>query len=76
MTNTTSNRPTHKLYAVTKSKTPGGKGFWQEVGAVWPHEDGKGFNLKMDFMPLIGQELVIRELSTDRTEEARAAIGA
>ena len=54
-------RPALKLYAVTKPKSGDGKGFWQEIGAAWAHEDGKGFSLKMDFMPIAGQELVLRE---------------
>jgi hypothetical protein len=41
------NRPTHRIYAVTK-KDGGDKGRWTEIGAAWPHADGKGFNLKLE----------------------------
>ena len=58
MRNNNSNRPTHRAYAVTKQ---GDKSFWREIGAVWQHEDGKGFNLKLDLLPLNGAEIVIRE---------------
>ena len=54
----TPNRPTHRVYAVRKA---GGKGHWSEIGAAWAHQDGKGFNVKLDYLPLNGAEIVIRE---------------
>lgn len=42
---TTNARPTHSIYAVTKN---GKKKFWQPIGALWAHTDGKGFNQKLD----------------------------
>jgi len=53
-------RPSHKAYAVTKGKNGD---HWQEIGALWPHKDGKGFKLKLALLPLpIGQaDIVIRE---------------
>jgi hypothetical protein len=58
----TSKRPTHRVYAVTKN---GDKSFWTEIGAAWSHQDGKGFNVKLDYLPLNGAEVVIREPRTD-----------
>ena len=58
MTTTSPNKPSHRVYAVTKRKS--GENDWTEIGAVWPHGDGKGFNLKLDYLPLNGAELVIR----------------
>ena len=55
---TNSKRPTHRAYAVSKN---GDKTYWREIGAVWQHEDGRGFNLKLDYLPLNGAEVVIRE---------------
>ena len=66
-TETTSSRPTHRVYAVTKGKDD--KSFWSEIGAAWSHQDGKGFNLKLDYLPLNGAEIVIRE---PRAEQAPA----
>jgi hypothetical protein len=54
---TNKSRPTHRLYAVTKS---GEKKFWQPVGALWAHADSKGFNLRIDYLPLSEADLVIR----------------
>jgi hypothetical protein len=57
MTNETKTRPTHRIYAVTNS---GGKKFWQPIGALWAHADGKGFNQRIDYLPLNDAQLVIR----------------
>ena len=56
-TETTKSRPTHRLYAVTKT---GESKFWQPIGALWAHADGSGFNLRIDYLPLNDAELVIR----------------
>ncbi len=57
MSNNTSKQPTHRAYAVAKH---GEKSYWREIGAVWSHEDGQGFNLKLDYLPLNGADIVIR----------------
>jgi hypothetical protein len=38
----------------------GEKKFWQPIGALWAHSDGKGFNQKLDYLPLNGAEIVVR----------------
>jgi hypothetical protein len=63
-------QPTHRAYAVTKNR---GKSYWREIGAAWAHEDGKGFSLKLDYLPLDpNAELVIRE-PLPKAEEAEPA---
>lgn len=57
MKNTTKTQPSHRAYAVTKR---GDKSFWREIGAAWAHQDGSGFNLKLDYLPLNDAEIVIR----------------
>lgn len=54
----TSKRPTHRIYAV--AKRVGDTSRWTDIGAAWPHSDGNGFNLKLEYLPLNGSELVIR----------------
>ena len=61
-------RPTHRVYAVTKTANDG-KGFWTAIGSAWAHQDGKGFNVNLDYLPLNGAEIVIRE---PRAEQAPA----
>jgi hypothetical protein len=58
----TQRRPTHRVYAVTKN---GEKSYWTEIGAAWAHRDDKGFNVKLDYLPLNGAEIVIREPRTE-----------
>jgi hypothetical protein len=70
MSNTNANQPTHRIFAVTKR---GAKSRWQEIGACWPHKDGDGFNLKLDFLPLNGAEIVIRKPKAEVADEADPA---
>jgi hypothetical protein len=65
------NPPSHRVYAVTKN---GKRNFWQPIGAVWPHSDGEGFNLKLDYLPLNDAEIVIRKPKAE-AEEADAPAG-
>ena len=65
---TTPKRPTHRVYAVTKTEGSD-KGFWTTIGAAWAHQDGKGFSVKLDYLQLTGAEIAIRE---PRAEQAPA----
>jgi hypothetical protein len=56
-TQTNKTRPTHRIYAVTKT---GDSKYWQPIGAMWAHADGKGFNQRIDYLPLNEHELVVR----------------
>jgi hypothetical protein len=70
-TETNSNRPTHRVYAVIK-KEGREKGTWLEIGAAWPHRDGKGYGVTLNFIPRSPDaELVIRAI-----EPTPAATGA
>ncbi|MDS4055362.1 hypothetical protein [Accumulibacter sp.] len=40
-----SSKPTHRAYIVQEPKTEGGKARWIEIGKVWPHKNGNGFDL-------------------------------
>ena len=37
--------PTHRAYVVSTPKKEGDKSFWHECGAVFPHRNGKGFDV-------------------------------
>jgi hypothetical protein len=65
MSDNISKKPTHRIYAVTKQ---GAKPFWQKIGAAWAHQDGEGFSLKLEYLPLNGAEIVIRK-PKDSVEE-------
>lgn len=55
---TPKNRPTHRIYSVTKDAA--GKSDWKDIGAAWPHKDGRGFNLRFTGNPIEGAEVIIR----------------
>jgi hypothetical protein len=39
-------KPTHIAYVVSKpKKSTSQKSIWREVGAVWPHQNGNGFDV-------------------------------
>jgi len=40
-----SSKPSHIAYVVTDPKDEDGKAQWHQVGAIWPHKSGKGFDL-------------------------------
>jgi hypothetical protein len=56
---TTKTLPSHRVYSVSKNGEDQ-KATWQEIGAAWPHKDGKGFNLTFAARPLEGAEIVLR----------------
>jgi hypothetical protein len=51
--NATPKSPSHVAYQVRDRE--GQKGFWTRIGSVWPHGDGKGFNIQLDVVPLDGR---------------------
>ncbi len=57
---TTKARPTHRIYSVTKNGDE--KARWTELGAAWPHKDGKGFQLRFNASPFGECEVVIRKI--------------
>jgi hypothetical protein len=69
-TSSTKSRPTHRVYAVTKS---GEKSFWQPIGAMWAHADASGFNLRIDYLPLNDAEIVVRVVGDKQAEAGRDA---
>ncbi|MCA9190014.1 MAG: hypothetical protein KDA99_30525 [Planctomycetales bacterium] len=55
MTNesTSNKRPTHTAYQVRDND--GGRAFWIRIGSTWARNDGNGFNLQIDAVPLDGR---------------------
>lgn len=64
---TTSNRPSHVVSIVDGE---GENATWTEIGALWPHKDGNGFNLNLIAVPVTGR-LVIR-IRKDKSEKEGA----
>jgi hypothetical protein len=68
-TETHMNKPSHIAYVVTETGTGRDKkAFWREVGSVWPHKNGGGFDL------LIHDQLAVsgRIIITERKDRAAA----
>jgi hypothetical protein len=55
------------LYAFAVEDAPRGqKSFWTRIGRLFPHKDGKGFDLVLNALPINGR-IVIRQ---DEREES------
>lgn len=58
-----SNRPAFDAYVVDGD---GKDAFWTKIGAAWPHDDKKGFNVQLTAMPFSGRiALRVPKDSTD-----------
>jgi hypothetical protein len=57
-------QPSHRAYSVIRRE--GQDDFWLNIGLVFPHKDGNGFNLMLQAFPLDGK-IVCREI--DQAEE-------
>lgn len=55
-------QPTHRAYSVIRRE--GQDDFWLNLGLVFPHKDGKGFNLVLQAMPFDGK-IVCREITEE-----------
>ncbi len=55
-----SHQPTHRAYSVIKRE--GQDDYWLNVGLVFPHKDGGGFNIMLQAFPLDGK-IVCREIA-------------
>jgi len=45
--------PSHVAYQVRDGSN--GKSFWTRIGCAWAHNDGKGFNVLLEVVPLDGR---------------------
>ena len=61
-------QPTHRAFSVIRRE--GQDDFWLNVGLVFPHKEGNGFNLILQAFPLDGK-VVCREIK-DEDENDKA----
>lgn len=62
MTNQTAQpcrKPTHRIYRVIGE---GKSANWTPIGAAWPNQDGMGYSINCDAVPLTGR-LVMRVIT-------------
>ena len=62
-------QPTHRAYSVIRRE--GQDDYWLNIGLVFPHKDGGGFNLILQAFPLDGK-IVVREIAADDASDAAA----
>jgi hypothetical protein len=62
-------QPSHRAYSVIRRE--GQDDFWLNVGLVFPHKDGTGFNIILQAFPLDGK-IVCREVTADDLAENNA----
>lgn len=66
-------KPAFRAYTVIK-REPGADGkpndFWLNVGVAFPHEDGEGFNILLQALPLDGK-LVLRTYKEEEEEKPK-----
>lgn len=48
-----SQQPTYRAFTVVKRE--GQDDFWLPIGAAFPHQDGEGFNLVLQALPIDGR---------------------
>lgn len=63
-------KPPLRAYVVTEGKDEG-KGFWREIGAVWPHKNGNGFDIVIhDQISVSGRVVCIEPKEKDQKQTA------
>jgi hypothetical protein len=55
---TSKKRPTYRVFNINRKDDS--KNDWTEIGAAWPHKDGKGFSLTFTAKPADGADTVLR----------------
>jgi hypothetical protein len=64
-------KPTHTAYVVKDAKEgTDQKAKWREVGAVWPHKSGKGFDLVLFDQLSVSGRIVCTERKDNPASEA------
>jgi hypothetical protein len=64
-------KPTHIAYVVSEPKEGSErKGIWREVGAIWPHKNGSGFDLVLADQLSVSGRIVCTERKDKSVEEA------
>ena len=63
------NQPAFRVYSVIPRE--GKDDYWLNIGLAFPHNDGKGFNVMLQALP-VNAKLVLREASDDDREQPPA----
>jgi hypothetical protein len=67
-------KPTHIAYVVTDPKEGSRKkAVWHEVGGIWPHEKGNGFDVVIHRQLAVSGRIVCTERKEKEEKEAATA---
>jgi hypothetical protein len=67
-------KPTHIAYVVTEPREGSDKkAVWHEVGGVWPHEKGKGFDVVIHKQVSVSGRIVCTERKEKTADDKAAA---
>ena len=53
------NKPTLIAYAVRDARSAEQKPIWTRIGAAWPHENGLGYSIRLDALPVDGRIVLV-----------------
>ena len=67
---TTTKKPAFIAYAVTGE---GKQAFWTRIGSAWQHQQGEGFNLELNALPVQGRIVLMPPKAEESTESAEVA---
>ena len=68
-----SSKPTHSAFIVIEPKDGSErKAYWHEVGAIWPHKNGTGFDLVLADQLSVSGRIVITERKDKVVEPTEA----
>ena len=62
------NQPAFRVYSVIPRE--GKDDYWLNIGLAFPHQDGKGFNVMLQALPL-NAKLVLREPTEEEKEPVK-----
>ena len=62
------NRPSHLAYQVREGENE--KSYFNKVGAAWEHQDGQGYNIQLDSVPIDGR--ITLRTPHERVQEMRS----
>ena len=67
---TATNQPSHLVYHV-EERDGDEPNNWTQIGAMWPHNDGKGWNIQLQFLPIgTDGKLTIRANEPKKSKQA------
>jgi hypothetical protein len=53
------NKPTLIAYSVKDARGEEAKAIWTRIGAAWAHENGPGYSIRLDALPVDGRLVLV-----------------